>query len=226
MQYPLWLLGPRKSVYRKGGGTSAFNYQIHTPITFTTPRRYRASFWFINTQLRNPLFSSLYCCSVAQSCLTLCNLMDYSTPGIPVLHQPPEFAQTHVHWVGDAIQLSHPLLSPSLPAFNLSQHQGLFQCVSSSPFMGFSKQDTAVCCLFLLQGTYSAYKLNNRGDNIQPWRTPFPIWNQSVVPCPVLTLASWPAYRFLKRQVRWSGIPISFRIFHSSLWSTQSKALE
>ena len=56
---------------------------------------------------------------------------------------------------------------------------------------------------------YSAYKLNKQGDNIQPWRTPFPIWNQSVVPCPVLTVASRPAYRFLKRQVRWSGIPIS-----------------
>ena len=72
---------------------------------------------------------------------------------------------------------------------------------------------------------YSAYKLNKQGDNIQPWRTPFPIWNQSVVPCPVLTLASWSAYRFLRRQVRWSGIPISFRIFHSLLWSTQSKDL-
>ena len=48
---------------------------------------------------------------------------------------------------------------------------------------------------------------------IQPWGTPFPIWNQSVVPCPVLTVASWPANRFLKRQVRWSGIPISLRIF-------------
>ena len=60
---------------------------------------------------------------------------------------------------------------------------------------------------------YSAYKLNKQGDNIQPWRTPFPIWNQSVVPCPVLTVASWPAYRFLKRQIRWSVIPISFRIF-------------
>ena len=59
---------------------------------------------------------------------------------------------------------------------------------------------------------YSAYKLNKHGDNIQPWHTPFPIWNQSVVPCPVTTVASWPAYRFLKRQVRWSGIPISFRI--------------
>ena len=51
---------------------------------------------------------------------------------------------------------------------------------------------------------YSAYKLNKQGDNIQPWRTPFLIWNQSVVPCPVLTVASWPAFRFLRRQVRWS----------------------
>ena len=68
---------------------------------------------------------------------------------------------------------------------------------------------------------YSAYKLNKQGDNIQLWHNPFPIWNQSVVPCPVLTVASWPAYRFLRRQVRWSGIPISWRIFHSLLWSTQ-----
>ena len=71
---------------------------------------------------------------------------------------------------------------------------------------------------------YSVYKLN-KGDNIQPWRTPFPIWHQSVVPCPVLTVASWPTFRFLRRQVRWSGTPVSWRIFHSLLWSTQSKAL-
>ena len=69
---------------------------------------------------------------------------------------------------------------------------------------------------------YSPYTLNKQGNNIQPWRTPFPIGNQSVVPCPVLTV-SILAYRFLKRQLRWSGIPISFRIFHSLLWSTQSK---
>ena len=58
--------------------------------------------------------------------------MDQSTPGLPVDHQFLEFAQTHLHGVGDAIQLSHPLLSPSPPAFNLSQHQGLFKGVSSS----------------------------------------------------------------------------------------------
>ena len=72
---------------------------------------------------------------------------------------------------------------------------------------------------------YFAYKLNKQGDDIQPGRTPYPIWNQSVVPCSVLTVASWPAYRFLKRQVRWSGIPISLTIFQSLWWSTQSKAL-
>ena len=61
----------------------------------------------------------------------LCNSMDCSTPGLPVHHQLPELAQTHVHWVGDAIQPSHPPSSPSPPALNLSQHQGLFQRVSS-----------------------------------------------------------------------------------------------
>ena len=65
--------------------------------------------------------------SVARSCLTLCDPMDCSTPGFPVHHQLPEFTQTHVYQVGDAIQPSHPLTSPSPPAFNLSQHQGLFQ---------------------------------------------------------------------------------------------------
>ena len=70
--------------------------------------------------------------SVAQSCLTLWDPMDRSTPGLPVHHQLPESTKTHVHWVGDAIQPSHPLSSPSSPALNLSQHQGLFQRVNSS----------------------------------------------------------------------------------------------
>ena len=71
------------------------------------------------------LFKSVQFSSVAQSCLTLCDPMDCSTPGFPVHRQLPEFAQTHVHRVSDAIQPSHPLSSPSPPAFNLSQHQGL-----------------------------------------------------------------------------------------------------
>ena len=70
--------------------------------------------------------------SVAQSCLTLCDPMDCSMPGFPVHHQLPELAQSHVHRVSDAIQPSHPLSSPSSPAFNLSQRQGLFKWVSSS----------------------------------------------------------------------------------------------
>ena len=69
--------------------------------------------------------------SVTQWCLTLCDPMDFSTPGFPVHHQLPDFTQTHIHWVCDAIQLSQPLSSFS-PAFNLSQHQGLFKWVSSS----------------------------------------------------------------------------------------------
>ena len=71
-------------------------------------------------------------------------------------------------------------------------------CASSSP-------------AFLMM--YSAYKLDEQGDSIQPWDTPFPIWSQSVVPFPVLIITSCPGYRFLRRQVRWAIIPISWRIF-------------
>ena len=70
--------------------------------------------------------------SVTQSCPTLCDPMNRSTPGLPVHHQLPESTQTHIHRVGDAIQPSHPLLSPSLPALNPSQNQGLFIWVNSS----------------------------------------------------------------------------------------------
>ena len=72
----------------------------------------------------------MFSCSVTQSCPTLCNPMDCSTPGFPVLHHLSEFA--HVHWVSDAIQQSCPLSSPSPPTFNPSQHQGLFQWAGSS----------------------------------------------------------------------------------------------
>ena len=72
---------------------------------------------------------------------------------------------------------------------------------------------------------YFVYKLNKQGENIQPWHTLCPIWNWSIVSCPVLTVASWPEYRFFSWQVRWSGIPMSWRISHSLLWSIQAKAL-
>ena len=78
------------------------------------------------------IYKKICCyCSVVQLCLTICDPMDCSMPSFPILHHLLEIAQTHVHRVGDAIQPSHPLLSPSPPAFNPSQHQGLFQCVGS-----------------------------------------------------------------------------------------------
>ena len=77
-------------------------------------------------------FTSVQFSSVAQLCPTLWDSMNRSTPGLPVHHQLPEFTQIHAHWVKDAIQPSHPLSSPSPPAFNLSQHQGVFKWVSSS----------------------------------------------------------------------------------------------
>ena len=88
-------------------------------------------FWYLPANLFS--FNSSICfgcclsyCSVTQSCLTLCSPIDCSMPGFPVLQHLLEFAQTHVHWVGDAIQPSHRLSSPSPPTFSLSQHQGLF----------------------------------------------------------------------------------------------------
>ena len=85
----------------------------------------------ISVHFQGKPFSSVQFSSVTQSCLTLCNPMNRSMPGLAVHHQLPESTQTHVHWVGDAIQSSHPLSSPSPPALNLSQHQDLFQWVSS-----------------------------------------------------------------------------------------------
>ena len=127
------------------------------------------------------------------------------------------------------------------PTFSLSSFTFIKSLFSCSSFSAISLVSSAYLRLviFLLEilipactsfspaflMMYFACKLNEQGDNIQPWCTPFPIWNQSIVTCPALTVASWPAYRSLKRQVRLSGIPIIWRIFHSLLWSTQSKAL-
>ena len=110
--------------------------------------------------------------------------MNRSTPGFPVHHQLPESPPNCVHCVGDAIQPSHPLSSPSLPALNLSQHQGLFQWVSSAclkllifflailiPPCDSSSPAFHMMC--------SAYKLNKQGDNIQPWCTSFTWGGQS-----------------------------------------------
>ena len=96
--------------------------------------------------------------SVAQSCLTLCDPMNRSTPGFPVHHQLPEFTETHVHRVIDAIQPSHPLSSPSPPAPNPSQHQSLFQWVNSS-------HEVAKVLEFQLQ--HHSFQRNPRADLLQ-----------------------------------------------------------
>ena len=105
-------------------------------------------------------------CSVTQSCLTLCNLIDCSTSGFPVHHQLPELAQTHVHWAGDAIQPSHPLLSPS-PTFNLSQHQGPFKWVSSSHQVGrvleFQLQHESLQWIFRTDFLWTGLILQSKG---------------------------------------------------------------
>ena len=93
-----------------------------------------------------------------QSCPTLCSPMNHSTPGLPVHHQFPESIQTHVHQVGDAIQPSHPLSSPSPPVLNLSQHQGLFKWVSSS-------HQVAKVLEFQLQ--HQSFQRNPRADLLQ-----------------------------------------------------------
>ena len=95
-------------------------------MNFFTKQSHRSRKQFYGYQWESQSVSS-----VAQSCLTLCDPMDFSMPGFPIHHQLPERAQTHVHQVSNAIQPSHPLLSASPPAFNLSQNQGFFQWVSS-----------------------------------------------------------------------------------------------
>ena len=83
-------------------------------------------------QIISGILAAVQFSSVTQLCPTLCDSMNHSTPGLPVHHKFPEFTQTHAYWVSDAIQSSHPLSSPSPPAPNPSQHQGLFKWVSSS----------------------------------------------------------------------------------------------
>ena len=122
----LFTKGLDKNVTLSGKGTGNTDYvtifwlSVDLAEVNRTHRRKRSRLWFC-------------CCSVTTLCPTLCNPMDCNTPVFPVLYYLPEFAQTHVHWVSDAIQPSHPQSSPAPPpALNLSQHQGLLQWVSSS----------------------------------------------------------------------------------------------
>ena len=123
------------------------------------------------------------------------------------------------------------------PAFSLSSFPFIKKFFSTSSLSAIRVVSSAYLRLLIFFQTIlyfiqpgfcmmsSAYQLNKQDDNIQPWHTPFLILNQAVVPCAVLTVASWPAYRFLRRQVRRSGNLIFWRIFHCLLWSTQSKAV-
>ena len=99
----------------------------------------------------------LYSCPVSNSCQSPRYPMDCHMPGLPVRHHLPEFAQTHVHWFSDAIQPSHPLSSPSPPTFNLSQHQGLFQCISCSYHVAkFGVSASASVLPMNIQGWFSS----------------------------------------------------------------------
>ena len=115
---------PDSSVYGNSSGLNTGG-GCHAPLQGIFPTQ-----GLISSLLTSPALAAQFS-SVAQLCPTLCDPMDCSMPGFVVYHQIQELAQTHVHWVGDAIQPFHPLSSPSPPAFNLSQHQGLFQWVSS-----------------------------------------------------------------------------------------------
>ena len=108
-----------------------FSGDLHNPGIELGSPALQADF-FTNWAIREATIYIVQFSSVAQSCPTLWDPMNRSMPGLPVYHQLPECTQTHVHWVGDAIQPSHLLSSPSPPALNLSQHQGLFKWVSSS----------------------------------------------------------------------------------------------
>ena len=115
---------------------------LHRPSCIFISEKVRKDFWlrhlyilfyqFWNLESDNNFMSSVQFSSVVQSCPTLCDGMNRSMPGLPFYHQLPEFTQTHVHRVSDAIQPSHPLSSPSPPATNPSQYQSIFQWVNSS----------------------------------------------------------------------------------------------
>ena len=149
----------RSGIARSYGNSSLFffffsNFHpvFHSGCTNLQSRQLCTSVLFSPNFLQHLLFSQFS--SVAQSCPTLCNPMDHSVPGLPVHHQLLEFTQAHVHWVTDAIQPSHPLLFPSPPIFNLSQHQSLFRWVSSLPqvakVLEFQLQHQSFQCLFRL----------------------------------------------------------------------------
>ena len=127
---PLQLFLPGKSHGQEPRGLQFVGFQRVGHDLVTKQQLFLIHFNWVLATLGMVIFSQFS--SVDQACQTLCDPMNRSAPGLPVHHQLLELIQTHVHWVGDAIQASHPLSSPSPPAFNLSQHSGLFKWVGSS----------------------------------------------------------------------------------------------
>ena len=124
------MLQPKDTDWLKGYKSKTHIYAIYNKPT--SDLKTHIDWKWENGKIYSMQFSSVQFTSVAQSCPTLCDPMNRSTPGLPVRHQLPEFTQTHVHRVSDAIQPSHPPSSPSPPARNPSQHHSLFQWVNSS----------------------------------------------------------------------------------------------
>ena len=139
--------------------------------------------------------------SVAQWCLTLCDPMNCSTPGLPVHHQLSEFTQTHVHWVSDAIQPSHPLSSPSPPAPNPSQHQSLFQWVNSShetyitvceidsqrKFAVWLRKLKQGLCIHL-EGREMGWRFKREGIYVYLWLIHVEVWQKTTKFCKAIIL--------------------------------------
>ena len=128
---------------------------------------------------------------------------------------------------GVSSQLFYSLLSLSSRSFLVPLrfcHYSGIMYMSEVAGISPSNLDSSLWCIYpcTLHDVLCIW-LKWEGDNIPPWPTPFPILNQSAAPCLDLTIASWPAYRLLRRQVKWSCIPISLKNFHSLLWSTQSR---
>ena len=148
----------RRGKTGEGRGQEVIWWDVHwTPNSMTTDT------WCTELSSNHQSLPWVQFSSVTQSCPTLCDPMNCSMPDLPVHHQLPEFTQTHVHRVGDAIQTSHPLSSPSPPAPNPSQHQGLFQWVNSShevAKVSLSKKPHPPFSRAKLSGLLWAYRLS------------------------------------------------------------------
>ena len=153
------------------------------------------------------LLATIICCLVAKSCPTLYNPVDCSIPGLPVHHYLQEFAQTHVHWVGDAIQSSHPISLPSPSALNLSQHQGLFQWVCSL------HQVTKV---LELQPQHQSFQWIFRVDFRVDWFDPFAVQG---------TLKSLFQHHNSKASILWHSAFFMVQLSHPCMTTEKTVAL-